>query len=321
MKKKLILLITVFTLLLPFIVNASSKNVKSMDVVLDNGVIKIEGTTDSDVLAVAIMVYDTNEEYLIKYVTTDVDDDNKFGYDIDVSSDDNYVIKAANYDGGDYVVAKVGEVKIESKYNVVAASTSSEDKKAAELTNSLIEKLVDGKKVSGISDELKTKILKAVDEGKDIKVDLVKKTINEDSVKDDASLIKKELSKNTIVAAFLDIDIEVSIDGEVQGNITLLDEKIELSVSVPENLDKVKDGYSRNYSIVRLHDGKVEVLSTKEKDGKLYFETDKFSTYAVTYEDIKNPKTLDNIVKYVILIIIACGGMLGTSLYFKKKIK
>ena len=37
--------------------------------------------------------------------------------------------------------------------------------------------------------------------------------------------------------------------------------------------------------------------------------------------NVSNPKTIDNIVKYIALMVIAASGVLATILYFKKKIK
>ena len=317
MKKKLLVLITIFALLVPFIVNASNKNVKSIDATILDGTIHIDGTTDDGVLAVAIMVYDKDERELIKLVTSPVDEDDKFEESIVVSKDDTYVVKAANYDGGEYISITVGEVKIESKYNVVAASSSKEDKKAAELTNDLVEKIVKGKTVKGIDKELKAKILKAVDDDKDIKVDLVKTEVKESEIKSDARLINKETNKNTIVLGYYDIDITVTIDNEVVGNITILDKEIELSIKLPSDIEKVKEGYTRNYIVYRLHDGEIEKLNANLDGDNVVFKTDKFSTYALAYEDIANPKTIDNVVTYIILGALAIIGIVGSLIYFK----
>ena len=41
-------------------------------------------------------------------------------------------------------------------------------------------------------------------------------------------------------------------------------------------------------SVIRVHDGKAEKLETDEnEDGTLTFKTDKFSTYALAYEDVQ----------------------------------
>ena len=318
-KKSFLVLIAAFVFSIPFIVNAQAKNVKTVDVSIVDGVISVEGTTDDGVLAVAIMVYDANEKELISLTTTSVNDDNEFSDDIVVSKDDSYVIKVANYDGGDYVTVNLEEEK--SEFNVVAASTSAEDKAAAKLTNDLIKKLVNGEKVTGISDELKEKILKAIEDGKDIKVDLVKSKLDEDDIKDDASTIKKAINKKTNVVSYYNIEILVKIDDEVAGNITELDDEIDLTLDLPEDIEEVKKGYERNYYVLRLHNGEVKKLRASLAETKLKFKSGEFSTYAISYEDVTAPKTIDNIIKYLVVAIVAGGGSLGTILYFRKKIK
>jgi hypothetical protein len=37
--------------------------------------------------------------------------------------------------------------------------------------------------------------------------------------------------------------------------------------------------------VIRIHEGQAETLKTVAEDGYLYFETDAFSTYALSYKD------------------------------------
>ncbi len=50
------------------------------------------------------------------------------------------------------------------------------------------------------------------------------------------------------------------------------------------------EGYVRKFTVVRMHEGdagaEIEALPTLEKDGMLTFETDRFSVYAITYQDV-----------------------------------
>ena len=64
--------------------------------------------------------------------------------------------------------------------------------------------------------------------------------------------------------------------------------EIKLTVAIPEDLPEIAKGFTRKYYIVRMHNGVVEYLETTlAEDGKsLSFETDKFSTYALAYEDV-----------------------------------
>ena len=52
--------------------------------------------------------------------------------------------------------------------------------------------------------------------------------------------------------------------------------------------------YTRKYYVIRIHDGKAEKLDAELDDGKITFETDKFSNYTLTYVDTLNDNVNDN---------------------------
>ena len=80
-----------------------------------------------------------------------------------------------------------------------------------------------------------------------------------------------------VVNAF-DIEIELLINDESKGLIPETNETLTFKVAIPENLKK--DG--RKFYVLRLHDGKIDKFPVNE-DGT--FETDKFSSYMLVYED------------------------------------
>lgn len=87
------------------------------------------------------------------------------------------------------------------------------------------------------------------------------------------------------VLNYLDIKLGITIDGEKVA-VAETDGTITVSVAV--------DGASGGtYKIVRIHDGKAEVLDAQpDKDGKrLTFKTDKFSTYAIIHSDEASVET------------------------------
>ena len=63
--------------------------------------------------------------------------------------------------------------------------------------------------------------------------------------------------------------------------------------------------------------------TTLSKDGKsVSFETDKFSTYAIVYEDevsVNNPKTGDEITTYITLGCLSLIAIAGVGIYLSKK--
>lgn len=142
---------------------------------------------------------------------------------------------------------------------------------------------------------------------KDIKVALEIKDITT-SEETKSNMLSK--IKNGTITNYFDITINV-IDKDtdkVIGNITELNNKISLSILMPDDL-KASEGYFRKYYILREHNGIIDIIEpTLSKDKTtLGFETDKFSTYALAFEDIKNteienPNTKDNLKENIILM-------------------
>ena len=131
---------------------------------------------------------------------------------------------------------------------------------------------------------------------------------------------------NATISKYLDISVLVKSGNETY-NLHELDEEITLTVKIPKDLPELKEGYTRVYYILREHDGKVERLETllSEDGTELSFATDKFSTYALAYEDQANagtnPDTLDNVGSYLMISAIACTGLLALGYSIKKKLE
>ena len=127
--------------------------------------------------------------------------------------------------------------------------------------------------------------------------------------------------------SYFDIDLKVYYNSREAGTITETSNKIKFQVALPDELKEVEEGYTRTYYIIRYHDNLAEVLDTKLGDNLLTFESDKFSTYAITYVDTKipvttkdetNPKTGDNVVLYTVISIISLLGIAGAIKLSKK---
>lgn len=143
------------------------------------------------------------------------------------------------------------------------------------------------------------------------------------------NIVNKQLS-NAKIADYFDISILVkdSQSGELAGSLSKLNEKIKFTVALPSNLTKIKNGYERDFYIVREHNGVSTIIPcTLSKDKKfISFESDKFSTFALAYkdvketkvDDIKNPQTYDGIIGYFALMIVTLGGSVGAVVYLKR---
>lgn len=115
-----------------------------------------------------------------------------------------------------------------------------------------------------------------------------------------------------------DVEIKVyyEVDGDMVyvGTVNNLSKPIPVIVKVPENLKKE----GRKFYIARKHgndDATAEwtLLSDEDADeDTIMFMNDKFSEFFVVYEDTNttnNPKTGDNILTYVVMLIITSVGL------------
>ena len=122
---------------------------------------------------------------------------------------------------------------------------------------------------------------------------------------------------------YLDISLFKKITGEDATKITETKEPITISFEIPDELINNNSNVERTYKILRLHDGIVEELDVKVNGKTATFETDKFSTYALTYADTSletssSPKTGDNIIVYAVMFIISTLGIAVVSTNNKK---
>ena len=161
----------------------------------------------------------------------------------------------------------------------------------------IVEEIVKGTDTTVVDQDTATKIKEAAEQGKEINTEVVAETVEkekvdtkevkaiEEKVKSLQSVVENvtnTIKKITSVAQFINVEILIKADGEKLGNLKELKEPIKLKIEIPDNLKKS----SRKFFVVRLHDGIVEKLeSIMNADGTLTFITDKFSTYALAYED------------------------------------
>ena len=130
----------------------------------------------------------------------------------------------------------------------------------------------------------------------------------------------------------LDLSVLVKADGATLGTITNTKAPLTFQIAVPEDLKKE----GRTFAIIRIHEGKADVLNTVESNGLLTFTTDKFSTYALAYKDasatgttdstdkdtgVENPKSGDNsgLALWAVLLFVSGGAVIGTASYNRMK--
>lgn len=173
----------------------------------------------------------------------------------------------------------------------------------------------------------KNEELAEIVEKENVKVEL---SITEIKVAEKSEEAIKEVAGNAVIATYFDININVKkvTDGTLLGTLSNLTKEIELMIVLPENLKNTDNKINREYFVIREHieNGKTEVEKIKanlSEDGNyLIFKTDKFSTYALAYEDTAGipsvPQTGDSVSLYIILGFISVAAI-GISLNSLKR--
>ena len=178
--------------------------------------------------------------------------------------------------------AKVPAVDPSEPVEEVTLGVGSKD--AETVKNTVEQILVDialGNEVSGVGSETKAAIVQALEAQKDITTEVIAQLVETINAEDQAE-ISSILESNETIAQYLDLKVIVKADGEAIGTVDELNNEITFTVAIPEDL-KVK---GRTFFVIRLHHGVAERLdTTMNVDGTLSFSTDRFSTYALAYED------------------------------------
>ncbi len=146
-----------------------------------------------------------------------------------------------------------------------------------------------------------------------IEVKEISQTVSEETVK----MVKEKAGKRADVV-YLDFSLFKKVGDKDATSVHELNKNIKISVIVPEHLRLE----GRVYQIVRIHDGVAEIISGEydEKTGEFTFETDRFSTYALTYVQEKLPaNTIVAIISGSIMALCSLMLVLGNVILLKKK--
>lgn len=125
--------------------------------------------------------------------------------------------------------------------------------------------------------------IKAIENGENISIYLDVKNADTTVSATDKTATESTLTDDMKIGMFLDINLFKKIGDNAAENITSTLKPVRITFKVPDEL--IKNG--RIFSIVRVHNGTTDILScdfdaaTKTAS----FETDKFSSYAITYKD------------------------------------
>lgn len=161
------------------------------------------------------------------------------------------------------------------------------------------------------------------------------------TVKDGSATILEESREQIIsktdgytVGTYLDITLALMKDGQ-KTFLTETGKQITITIKVPEYMLNKDKSIIREFSIVRNHNGTVEILGTTyDANAKtLIFQTDKFSDYAIIYKDtqkknnatgktnVGSARTGDNssVMPWAILMLLAIGTITGLIVIGKRR--
>lgn len=179
--------------------------------------------------------------------------------------------------------------KIDTDIPVKDVTVGVNDKTAGETLKDITDAIINGDFAEYTTVEVANKVNEAILNNKTISTQIVITNLESKEVtKEDANLVKKAIDEiilngksSVSLAQYLDISVLIKANEETLGTINLLDKSIQFTIALPK--DMLKEG--RDFYIVRIHDGVSTIIETELEGNSLTFSTDKFSTYAIVYED------------------------------------
>ena len=166
-----------------------------------------------------------------------------------------------------------------------------------------------------------------VAKGESIKVYLEVTDITETVTEEDKELIEAEL-ENEEVAVYLDLTLFKQIGNREPKKVPNTKGAVTITFQVPSDLINQDASVTRTYKIIRVHEGETTIIDAvfDETTGEITFETDRFSTYALIYDDVavKAPQTGDTTATWPWLVLMLGFGMVVlagkvSSMYELKK--
>ncbi len=307
MKKYICMFIVTIMIVLMMIVIPSTtvqaKNITAIEATQnDSGKIDIRGTAEAGTLAVAITVYDKDEN-LIAVESTGVADDNTFGYEIEVPNGE-YIVKVADYDGGTY---KTAEVVID------AAEEKTDEEGLEEYTLNSGDVTIIFKDEEGHTYEATIFDIMILNDEELEAFGITREEYEE------AKKIIEEAAKEygDLVAVYV---IEVADGPRTYSDAVPI--KVKLT-------DELKEYNTFKFIYIDDSEGfvKKEVVDATVEDGYIVAKLPHLSVYALaaTYVEPEetaassNPKTGDQIVKYVVIFAVAVVGLAIVAKAGKKK--
>ena len=220
---------------------------------------------------------------------------------------------ASNYPAKDTINVTIDYATVVDKE--VASSIESKQQTAL---NNEISSIVNGNKIPELNNTDLTNIA-------------IKTTVDElsDTQRDQVAQEAKELVKDFKAAKALDLGVVVTNNGSMVSNLSETTNKIPFAIDVKSITTDSKLNYE--FQVIRYHVnsnqvGSFDVLESTydAENGVVSFETDKFSTYLLSYKtsvksdnNIVNPKTGDGIAYTALGLLLSALAMAGITYKLK----
>jgi hypothetical protein len=149
------------------------------------------------------------------------------------------------------------------------------------------------------TEDLKTSVFNAnelsrIAVGETAKVILKVTSVNDSVSEEEKKKIREKLEAEQQAIEegsllYVDISLYKQIGQGQESKVTQTSGKISISIEIPESMRNTTEGVDRIYRVIRIHNGEAEILEgTYDPSTHLFtFETDRFSTYVLTYQDKK----------------------------------
>ena len=164
------------------------------------------------------------------------------------------------------------------------------DQKSLEVLKELLNSVIDSNVPEGaMSSDTINAIEQALTHGKPITIEPTAKMIDKNSI-DQVTIDKIEIlldnlslqNKSQIkITQYLDLSVVLKTGSDILGNVSVLPNNTEWTVKIQQNLLSNQ----RKFHIIRVHNGNAELLPVTIQNDMISFQTDRFSTYAIAYEE------------------------------------
>lgn len=147
--------------------------------------------------------------------------------------------------------------------------------------------------------------------------------------KEEIDLIAGIMKEDQGIAGYFDVNLYKATSDKIKvEQLSSVPNAVKVTLPIPSALQKVAEGYTRTYSVIRVHtdeNGEMSVTQIPAKDNgdnTVTFESSLFSTYALVYTDAKvenNVATSDDIVMYFAIGAISLAAVAGCGFQLRKR--